>query len=201
MSKSIGGLFTSKLSKQANLKLMKSNSTKFLLPTHSLIVRKLNSKEKSSNIITNEINEYLNSPEKFLSSNAKVIIGKKINVKDINFIGIEPLPQKKTITPNKRMSLYRKQFNFNNNNNNNNDSPSKNSTGFSHYNLKEKQQHSNNEKYEIIDNEQLKKIFNRYKTFHFASKNDEKKNNFPLLNEKNKNKNKNNNNCETFSIN
>ena len=199
MSKSIGGLFTSKLSKQANLKLMKSNSTKFLLPTHSLIVRKLNSKEKSSNIITNEINEYLNSPEKFLSSNAKVIIGKKINVKDINFIGIEPLPQKKTITPNKRMSLYRKQFNFNNNNNNNNDSPSKNSTGFSHYNLKEKQQHSNNEKYEIIDNEQLKKIFNRYKTFHLASKNDEKKNNFPKLNEKNKNKN--NNNSETFSFN
>ena len=96
------------------------------------------------------------------------------------------------------MSLYRKQLNFNNNNS---DSASKNYTGFSHYNLKEKQQHSNNEKYEIIDNEQLKKIFNRYKTFHFASKNDEKKNNFPLLNEKNKNKNKNNNNCETFSIN
>ena len=198
MSKPIGGLFTNKLSKLSNLKLKKSNSTKFLLPTHSLIVRKLNSKEKSSNIITDEINKYLNSPEKFLFSNTKVIIGKKIKVKDINFIGIEPLPQKKTATPNKRMSLYRKQLNFNNNNS---DSASKNSTGFSHYNLKEKQQHSNNEKYEIIDNEQLKKIFNRYKTFHLASKNDEKKNNFPLLNEKNKNKNKNNNNSETFSIN
>ena len=185
MSKPIGGLIKNKLSKQANLKLIKSNSTKFLLPIHlpihSLIVRKLNEKEKSSNIITDEINDYLNLPDKFLSSNAKVIIGKKIKLKDMNFIGIDSLPHKKTQTPSKRVSLYRKSFNFNN-------------TGFSYYNMKEKQQHSNNDKCEIIDNEQLKKIFNKYKTFHITSpeRQAEKRNYYSKSTEKT-NRNKNNN--------
>ena len=169
MSKPAGGVLN-KLSKQDNLKLIKSNSTNILNPTHSLIVRKLNLKEKSSNIIKSEINDYLNLPEKFLSSNSKVIIGKKVKLKNMNVIRIEPIIQKKITTPNKRMSLYRKSFHFSNNNIG---SSSKNSTGLTYHNMKEKQQHLN-DKCEIIDKEQLKKIFNKYKTL-MTSKNDEKK--------------------------
>ena len=192
MSKPTGGVFMNKLSKQDNLKLIKSNSTKILHPTHSLIVRKLNLKEKSSNIIKSEINDYLNLPEKFLSSNSKVIIGKKVKLKNMNVIGIEPIIQKKITAPNKRMSLYRKSFHFSNNNI---DSSSKNFTGPTYHNMKEKQQYLN-DKCEIIDNEQLKKIFNKYKTFQMLSKNDEKKNDFTQLNDK-----INKNNIKIFCIN
>lgn len=97
-------------------KLIKSNSIKILHPTHSLIVRKLYLKEKSSKIIKSEINGYLNLPEKFLSSNSKVIIGKIIKLKNMNVIWIKPIIPKKIAVPNKRMSLYRKSLNFNNNN-------------------------------------------------------------------------------------
>lgn len=174
-----------KLAKQANIKLIKSNSTNFMNPLHSLIVRKLNNKEKSSKIISNEIKDYLNLPEKFFSPNSKVIIGKKINLKDMKSIGIEPIITKKTPIINKRMStFFRKSLNFNNF-----ESSVRNSLA---YNFKEKQQ--TNDKYEIIDNEQLKKIFNKFKTFYLSSKNDEKKNNFPKLYEKN-------NGNETFSFN
>ena len=174
-----------KLAKQANMKLIKSNSTNFMNPLHSLIVRKLNNKEKSSKIISNEIKDYLNLPEKFFSPNSKVIIGKKINLKDMKSIGIEPIITKKTPIINKRMStFFRKSLSFNNF-----ESSVRNSLA---YNFKEKQQ--TNDKYEIIDNEQLKKIFNKFKTFYLSSKNDEKKNNFPKLYEKN-------NGNETFSFN
>ena len=185
MSKQGGGIFMNKLAKQANIKLIKSNSTNFMNPLHSLIVRKLNNKEKSSKIISNEIKDYLNLPEKFFSPNSKVIIGKKINLKDMKSIGIEPIITKKTPIINKRMStFFRKSLSFNNF-----ESSVRNSLA---YNFKEKQQ--TNDKYEIKDNEQLKKIFNKFKTFYLSSKNDEKKNNFPKLYEKN-------NGNETFSFN
>ena len=174
-----GKIFMNKLSKQSNLKLTKSNSTKNFFSLHSLIVRKLNQKEKSSNIISKEINEYMNLPEKFFSPNSRVTIGKKIKLKDMKSIGIEII-QKKIPIPNKRTSLLRKSFNFNNNNinisnnNNNNDNLSRSYLPYGHASNKEKQQQSSNEKYEIIDNEQLKKIFNKYKTFHIIFSNDKK---------------------------
>ena len=182
-----GGFFLNKLSKQTNTKLIKSNSTKTFYPLQSLIVRKLNQKEKSSDIIKNEIYEYLNFPDKFLSPNSRVTIGKKIKLKDMKFIGIEPVIQKKVQTPSKRMSLYRKSYNFNNNNNNNLESNMRNSIASTHLMFKEKQQTSNNDKLEVIDNEQLKKIFNKYKVFQINSKIDEKKNNFIKKNPKKNN--------------
>ena len=187
-----GKIFMNKLSKQSNLKLTKSNSTKNFFSLHSLIVRKLNQKEKSSNIISKEINEYMNLPEKFFSPNSRVTIGKKIKLKDMKSIGIEII-QKKIPIPNKRTSLLRKSFNFNNNNinisnnNNNNDNLSRSYLPYGHASNKEKQQQSSNEKYEIIDNEQLKKIFNKYKTFHISFSND-KKNKYKKIKEKNNNK-------------
>ena len=198
MSRQGVGFFINKLSKQTNAKLTKSNSTKNFYSLQSLIVRKLNQKEKSSDIIKNEIYEYLNFPDKFLSPNSRVTIGKKIKLKDMKFIGIEPVIQKKIQTPSKRMSLYRKSYNFNNNNINNNNSNNaesnmRNSIASTHLMFKEKQQAPNNDKLEVIDNEQLKKIFNKYKTFQINSKNDEKKNNFIKSNIKNK--------SEIFTIN
>ena len=192
MSKQGGGLFKNNLSKQTNAKLIKSNSTKNCYTLQSLIVRKLNQKEKSSDIIKNEIYEYLNFPDKFLSPNSKVTIGKKIKLKDMKFIGIEPVLQKKIQVPSKRMSLYRKSLYFNNNNcgsssNKNVDPYLRNSMANTHFMFKEKQQVSNNDKLEVIDNEQLKKIFNKYKTFQNNSKNEEKKNNFIKNNDKNNN--------------
>lgn len=113
-------------------------------------------------------------PEKFFSPNSRVTIGKKIKLKDMKTIGIEPITQKKTPIINKRMSLYRKSLNFINNNINNNENYSRTSLAYNHISNKEKQQISN-EKYDIIDNEQLKKIFNKFKTFQVNSSNNRNK--------------------------
>ena len=164
-----GPIFMNKLSKQSNLKLTKSNSQKIFNPIHSYIVRKLNKKEKSSVLITKEIDEYMNLPEKFFSPFSPVTIGKKIKLKDMKAIGIEPVIPKKIPLSNKRMSLYRKSLNFNNNNNNV-ESFSRSSAPTSHLSYKDKQQ-SNNEKYEIIDNEQLKRIFNKFKNTNNSNEN------------------------------
>lgn len=184
-----GGLFKSKLLKQANSKLTKSNSTNFLYPLHSLLVRRLNKKEKSSNFITNEINEYLNIPDKFFSPNSRVTIGKKIKLKDMRFIGIEPLAPKKMTPSSKRVSLFRKSQTYNNLNNINIGEVNLRSSISNHLLFKDKQNQLNNEKYDVIDNEQLKKIFNKYKTFQNSRNNenvlfniDEKKNNIRNLN-------------------
>ena len=140
-----------------------------------------------------EIYDYLNLPEKFFFPNSPVTIGKKIKLKDMKAIGIEPVSQKKNTFQNKRMSLYRKSYTFNNNNINN-ENFGRSSISYNYFSNKEKQQQPNNDKYEIIDNEQLKKIFNKFKTFinnnNLTPRNN---NNFMKIIEKNKNKNKNNN--------
>ena len=159
----MAGMFKNKLQKQSSPKIVKSNSTKLFQPKISYVVRKLNEKELSRDLISKEINEYLSSPEKYFSPNSKVTIGKKIKLKDMNKIGIEPVavPKKMNII-NKRMSLFRKFSNVFLNNNEKN-SNLRSSISSSYFNMKDKQQ-INNDKYEIIDNEQLKKIFNKYKT-------------------------------------
>ena len=159
-----GKIIMNKLSKQANPKKAKSNSTNMFRPLHSFLVRKLNQKEKTSYIINKEIDECLNLPEKFFSPNSKVTIGKKIKLKNMKIIGLEKPALKKSTFQNKRMSLYRKSFNFSNNLNigETNLRHSISSTFFS--NKEKLQQQVNNDKYEVINNEQLKKIFNKYKT-------------------------------------
>lgn len=181
----MAGMFKNKLQKQSSPKIVKSNSTKLFQPKISYVVRKLDEKELSRDLISKEINEYLSSPEKYFSPNSKVTIGKKIKLKDMNKIGIEPVavPKKMTII-NKRMSLFRKFSNvfFNNNEKNSN---LRSSISSSYFNMKDKQQ-INNDKYEIIDNEQLKKIFNKYKTAkNSLNNNDNEKDNFIQIQDNN----------------
>ena len=152
MSKFMAGLFKNKFQKQSSPKMVKSNSTKLFQPKISYVVRKMNEKELSSDLISKEINEYLSSPEKYFSPNSKVTIGKKIKLKDMNKIGIEPVvvPKKMTII-NKKMSIFKKFFNSFLNNNEK-ISNLRSSISSSHFNMKDKQQIIN-DKYEIIDNE------------------------------------------------
>ena len=201
MSKFMAGLFMNKFQKKSSPKMVKSNSTKLFQPKISYVVRKMNEKELSSDLISKEINEYLSSPEKYFSPNSKVTIGKKIKLKDMNKIGIEPVvvPKKMTII-NKKMSIFKKFFNSFLNNNEK-ISNLRSSISSSHFNMKDKQQIIN-DKYIIIDNEQLKKIFNKYKTVKNSfNSNDNEKNNFIQIqdnnsisiNQSNQNKNLNEN--------
>ena len=202
MSKFMSGFFMNKLQKQTTPKIVKSNSTNLFRPKVSYVVRKMNEKEFSSDYISKEIEEYLTSPEKYFSPNSKVTIGKKIKLKDMNKIGIEPvvLPKKMTLQ-NKRISFLRKFSNVFLNNNNEKFANLRSS--LSSFIAKDKQQ-LNNDKYEIIDNEQLKKIFNKYKTV--KNSNDNEKNNFiqiqdnNSINFSNQNKNSNENNNNNKSI-
>ena len=204
----MAGLFKNKFQKQSSPKMVKSNSTKLFQPKISYVVRKMNEKELSSDLISKEINEYLSSPEKYFSPNSKVTIGKKIKLKDMNKIGIEPVvvPKKMTII-NKKMSIFKKFFNSFLNNNEK-ISNLRSSISSSHFNMKDKQQIIN-DKYEIIDNEQLKKIFNKYKTVKNSfNSNDNEKNNFIQIkdnnsisiNQSNQNKNLNENKTKKKEI-
>ena len=201
-----GKIIMNKLSKQANPKKAKSNSTNMFRPLHSFLVRKLNQKEKTSYIINKEIDECLNLPEKFFSPNSKVTIGKKIKLKNMKIIGLEKPALKKSTFQCKRMSLYRKSFNFSNNLNigETNLRHSISSTFFS--NKEKLQQQVNNDKYEVINNEQLKKIFNKYKTCKNNSLDNNKKIFFKKINGKIDNNNTlndniNNNNNSSININ
>jgi len=161
-----GELLLNKLSKQKNLNLSNRNSKELFHPLHSLIVRKMNKKEKLNEIVTKEIYEYMNLPERFFSPNSKVIIGKKIKIKDMKETKPELTISKKLSTKTKRMSFSRK---FSNNihspNNNNFESNLRKSMSNKLISFKEiKQPQPKNDKYDIIDNIQLKKIFNKYKT-------------------------------------
>ncbi len=171
-----GGIIINKLSKQDNPKKIKSNSTNMFKPLHSFLVRRLNQKEKTSNIINKEIDECLNLPEKFFSPNSKVTIGKKIKLKNMKIIGLEKSFQKRAAIQNKRMSVLRKSYNFSNKLNIG-ETNLRHSIATTFFSNKEKfQQQVNNDKYEIINNEQLKKIFNKYKTC--ISQNNDKINNY-----------------------
>ena len=158
-----------------------------------LLVRKMNKEEKSNDKIKKVINEYMNSPEKFLSLNSNVIVGKKIKNKKINEMKPEINTIKKAQTPYKRISNSKKypsncHILKNNNNNENSDKKNDSNNCVNCVSFRERQQ-KKNDKYEIIDNEQLKKIFNKYKICN--SQSNDKKNNFVKiknikLNDKNK---------------
>jgi hypothetical protein len=161
MSK-FGGIFLNKLSQQVNTNVKKPNSLNMIHPIHSLLVRKLNQKEKSSNIITREINDCLNLPEKFFSSNSKITVGKKIKLTNMKIIGMEKALPKKMNFQSKRMTLRRSYSLSNINNLMDHNLRNSISTTFMSYKDKFQQQ-VNNDKYDLVDNEQLKKIFNQYK--------------------------------------
>ncbi len=157
-----GGVFLNRLSHQVNPNIIKPNTLNILRPTHSLLVRKLNLKDKSNKLITKEINDYLNLPEKFFASNSKITVGKKIKLTNMNIIGMDKIAPKKMPIQSKRTTL-RRSYSLNTINLADHLLRSSVSTTFVSYKDKLQQQ-INNDKYDIVDYEQLKKIFNKFKT-------------------------------------
>ena len=117
-----------------------------------LLVRKLNRGEKNSRDIGKEIGEFFDSPEKYFEKNSPVTIGKKINIFDMDdnrLRRLKKLKTQKNIDPNlyRRLtglgihgvSLFNSLIN-----------PSKNKDDLK-------------SKFEVINNEQLKMIFDIYR--------------------------------------
>lgn len=117
-----------------------------------LLVRKLNRGEKNSRDISKEIGEFFDSPEKYFEKNSPVTIGKKINIFDMDdnrLRRLKKLKTQKNIDPNlyRRLtglgihgvSLFNSLIN-----------PSKNKDDLK-------------SKFEVINNDQLKMIFDIYR--------------------------------------
>lgn len=117
----------------------------------------MNQNEKSNKDISNEIDNYFSSPEKYFQKNSPVSIGKKIYIMDINDPKLRRgrrLETESKITKNyfnNLVSLASKMSNKDNN------AFSKSIKNISN----ERQQFY--DRYEIIDNYKLKKIFDSYK--------------------------------------
>ena len=133
------------------------NTMKQLDIQRILTVRKMNQNEKSNKDISNEINDYFGSPEKYFQKNSPVSIGKKIYILDMNDPKLRRggrLKTERKITKNyfnNLVSLASKMS-----------SKDINSFNKSNRNIgKEKQQFL--DRYEVIDNYKLKKIFDSYK--------------------------------------
>ena len=129
-----------------------------------LSVRKMNRLEKSNRDINKEIDEYFSCPDKYFQKNSPVTVGKKIYLLDMN----DPrLRRGKKLKTEKKMTnnLFNNLVNYNSNlaykmskNNLLNTSISSN--------LRKKEFQYNmdiSSKFEIIDNDRLKMIFNSYK--------------------------------------
>ena len=124
----------------------------------SLIIKKIEEEEKYKNHIKTEIDEYFNSPDKYFDKNSPIAINKTINLKDINVFKKQQthrLNNKKSnkaiisnfpnMTPIKKKSFIPSILGTSSGNINSNNIP----------------EHS--QRYEIIDNEKLKNIFESYK--------------------------------------
>jgi hypothetical protein len=122
-----------------------------------LTVRKMNQNEKSNKDISNEIDDYFESPEKYFQKNSPVSIGKKIYIFDINDPKLRRENRLKTerkITKNYFNNLVSLASKMSSKDNNAFNKSFKNIS-------KEKQDFL--DRYEVIDNYKLKKIFDSYK--------------------------------------
>ena len=129
-----------------------------------LSVRKMDKIEKNNKDINREIDDYFFSPDKYFQKNSPVTIGKKIYLLDMN----DPrLRRGKKLKTEKKMAtnLFNNIANYNNNaqafklNNN-----ILNSSNTSNFKTKENHYFLNmSSKFEIIDNNRLKMIFDSYK--------------------------------------
>ena len=137
----------------------KDNSMNQINIQRILSVRKMNKDEKNKKLINKEIEEYFSSPEKYFQKNSPITIGKKIYLLDMD----DPrLRRGKKLKTEKKMTS-----NFFNHIANYNDALA---YRFSKIDLKGKDNLDMNSKFEIIDNNRLKMIFDSYK------KNDQKDN-------------------------
>ena len=118
----------------------------------SLIIKKLDEEEKYKKYIKTEINDYFNSPDKYFVNNSPIIVNKKIDLKEINIFQkpqAHRLTHKKSNKSLSNLSAIKKKTNVMpsmiiNTSNGNNNIPEE------------------LPKYEIIDNEKLKNIFETY---------------------------------------
>ena len=127
-----------------------------------LSVRKMNREEKNNKDINKEIDDYFSTPEKYFQKNSPVIIGKKIYLLDMN----DPkLRRGKKLKTEKKMAtnLFNNLVNHNNalSSRQNIDSNTINRSIMSNY--KKGKDLDISSKFEIIDNNKLKMIFNSYK--------------------------------------
>ena len=130
----------------------KDNSMNQINIQRILSVRRMNKDEKNKKIINKEIEEYFSSPEKYFQKNSPITIGKKIYILDMN----DPrLRRGKKLKTEKKMTT-----NFFNNLVNYNDELA---YRFSKVDMKGKDFVDINSKFEIIDNNRLKMIFDSYK--------------------------------------
>ena len=115
----------------------KKEHPKIKIPTRLLFLQKLNSSYSQKHLINTKISDFFNLPEKYFDSKSRILINKKINIKNIESLGLR---MKKNIS--KSIEHRERITNFNRNT------------------TKEEPILKN---IETINNEQLKDIFNSYK--------------------------------------
>ena len=141
----------------------------------SLMIRRMEEDEKYNKYIQTEIDDYFNSPDKYFDKNSPVAINQKINLKDINLFQKGPV---KRLTNKKTNKIINNLSNYSQIKRKN--VPSVTSSGNIN-NIPEQLP-----RYEIIDNEKLKYIFDIYqdpnykKSFIKENRLDLKKNSFPF---------------------
>ena len=120
-----------------------------------LLVRKLKKEEKNSKEISKEVDDFFGSPEKYFQKNSPFTIGKKINIFDIN----ESHPRR----PNKLKTEKKNGINLFNHLSNFVQRNSYNSGLFNSLLNQERKKSTFKTKFELIDNDRLKMIFDSYK--------------------------------------
>lgn len=151
-----------------NSKLIEANIKEEKMPIihrnkifRSLIIKKIEEEEKYKNYIKTEIDEYFNSPDKYFDKNSSIAVNKTINIKDINVFTKQPTHRIINKKSNKNMSNFQ------------NLSPIRKKTfmpsilGSSSGNINSNNIPEQLPRYEIIDNEKLKNIFESYKDKNF----------------------------------
>jgi hypothetical protein len=138
----------------------------------SLIIKKIEQEQKLKKFIKTEIDDYFNSPEKYFDNNSPVFVNKKVDLKAINIfqkpINARHMTNKKS---NKLMTSF---------------SQIKKPSGkisASHISLGNNILNNDNaqlQKYEIIDNEKLKDIFESFHNNHNYKRSFTKDNNIDL---------------------
>jgi len=131
------------------------NPLKTYINNRVLLVRKLNKEEKSNKEISKEIDDFFGSPEKYFKKNSPVTIGKKINLFDLNE-SHQRRPNKLKTEKKNGINLFNHLSSIVQRNNNNN--------GLFNNLLNQERRKSNfKNKFELIDNDRLKMIFDSYK--------------------------------------
>ena len=137
----------------------KANPMKRFDVRRILSVRKMNREERSDHDINKEIDDFFSSPDKYFQKNSPVTVGKKIYLLDMN----DPrLRRGKKLKTERKIAtnIFNSLANYNNAyTNNKNDISLLNS-----YKGKDYHKYLDvSSKFEIIDNDRLKMIFNSYK--------------------------------------